>query len=73
MNRYRAENDGVQPGDPARGARVIIDVVGQDDPPRRLLLGALAVTTALAAGDVRAEETRKWAEASASADFPAGE
>ena len=73
MNRYRAENDGVQPGDPARGAQVIIDAVGNDDPPRRLLLGAQAVTTALAAGEARAEETRKWAEASAAADFPAGE
>jgi len=73
MNRYRAENDGVQPGDPARGAQVIIDVVGSDDPPRRLLLGAQAVTTALAAGEARAEETRKWADASAAADFPAGE
>lgn len=73
MNRYRAENDGVQPGDPARGARVIIDVVGQDDPPRRLLLGAQAVAHALAAGEARQDETRKWAEASASADFPAGE
>ncbi|MEY9935001.1 NAD(P)-dependent dehydrogenase (short-subunit alcohol dehydrogenase family) [Catenulispora sp. GP43] len=73
MNRYRAENDGVQPGDPARGARVILDVVGSDDPPRRLLLGAQAVDMALAAGEVRAEETRKWAEASASADFPAAE
>jgi len=73
MNRYRAENDGVQPGDPARGAQVIIDVVGSDDPPRRLLLGAQAVTTALAAGEARAEETRKWADASAAADFPAGQ
>jgi NAD(P)-dependent dehydrogenase (short-subunit alcohol dehydrogenase family) len=73
MNRYRAENDGVQAGDPARGARVIIDAVGNDDPPRRLLLGAQAVTTALAAGEARSEETRKWAEASAAADFPAGE
>ena len=73
MNKYRAENDGNQPGDPARGAQVIIDVVGSDDPPRRLLLGAQAVTTALAAGEARAEETRKWADASAAADFPAGE
>ncbi|RKT19073.1 NADP-dependent 3-hydroxy acid dehydrogenase YdfG [Streptomyces sp. 1114.5] len=73
MNRYRRENTGTQPGDPARAAQVIIDVVGHDDPPRRLLLGAQAVTVALAAGEARAEETRKWAEASAAADFPAGQ
>jgi NAD(P)-dependent dehydrogenase (short-subunit alcohol dehydrogenase family) len=73
MNKYRAENDRTQPGDPARGAKVIIEAVGHDEPPRRLLLGAQAVTMALAAGEARAEETRKWADASASADFPAGE
>jgi NAD(P)-dependent dehydrogenase (short-subunit alcohol dehydrogenase family) len=72
MNRYRQENNGTQPGDPARAARVIIDVVGHDTPPRRLLLGAQAVTAALTAGEARAEETRKWAEASRAADFPAG-
>ncbi|WP_433566128.1 oxidoreductase [Nocardia sp. CA-151230] len=70
MNRYRQENNGTQPGDPARAAQVIIDVVGHDDPPRRLLLGAQAVTAALAAGEERAKETRKWAEASRAADFP---
>ncbi|PXX54907.1 NADP-dependent 3-hydroxy acid dehydrogenase YdfG [Nocardia tenerifensis] len=72
MNRYRQENNGTQPGDPARAAEVIIDVVGHEDPPRRLLLGAQAVTAALKAGIDRADETRKWAEASAAADFPRG-
>ncbi|GGJ28605.1 short-chain dehydrogenase/reductase [Streptomyces brasiliensis] len=73
MNKYRAENNGTQPGDPVRAAKVLIDVVNDDDPPRRLLLGAQAVTMALEAGEARATETRKWAEASAAADFPAGE
>ena len=71
MNRYRAENNGTQPGDPARAAKVIIDVVNHDEPPRRLLLGAQAVTHALDAGEARQEETRKWAEFSRAADFPA--
>jgi NAD(P)-dependent dehydrogenase (short-subunit alcohol dehydrogenase family) len=70
MNRYRQENNGTQPGDPARAAQVIIDVVNHDDPPRRLLLGAQAVTAALEAGEARTDETRKWAAASRSADFP---
>lgn len=71
MNKYRAENNGTQPGDPARAAKVIIDVVNHDNPPRRLLLGAQAVTHALDAGEARQEETRTWAEFSRAADFPA--
>ncbi|MEW2288527.1 oxidoreductase [Streptomyces sp. NPDC047841] len=73
MNKYRAENSGNQPGDPVRAAKVLIDAVRDDDPPRRLLLGAQAVTMALEAGEARAAETRKWAAASRAADFPAGE
>src|SRR5258708_23966596 len=46
INRSRQENDGTQPGDPARAAKVIMDVVGADDPPRRLLLGSDAGTSA---------------------------
>ncbi len=71
MNTYRAENNGTQPGDPVRAAKVLIEVVGDEEPPRRLLLGAQAVTAALAAGEARAAETRKWAAASSAADFPA--
>ncbi|MGI5135312.1 oxidoreductase [Streptomyces sp. CA-106110] len=73
MNKYRAENNGTQPGDPVRAAKVLIDVANDDDPPRRLLLGAQAVSMALEAGEARAAETRKWAAASGAADFPAGE
>ncbi|MCQ4205941.1 oxidoreductase [Streptomyces longispororuber] len=71
MNAYRAANSATQPGDPARAAQVLLDVARHDDPPRRLLLGAQAVAMALEAGDARAAETRKWAEASGAADFPA--
>ncbi|MFI8203509.1 oxidoreductase [Streptomyces sp. NPDC085937] len=70
VNRYRSENDGKQPGDPARGARVILDVVASDDPPRRLLLGAQAVTMALESERTRIAETEKWADVSRSADYP---
>ncbi|MEV5607454.1 oxidoreductase [Streptomyces sp. NPDC052225] len=71
MNAYRAANSASQPGDPVRAARVLVDVARHDDPPRRLLLGAQAVAMALEAGEARAAETRKWAGASAAADFPA--
>ncbi|MEW2357386.1 oxidoreductase [Spirillospora sp. NPDC029432] len=73
INRYRRDNDGTQPGDPARAARIIIDVVAADDPPRRLVLGGDALTLALEAGEIRTAETRKWADVSRSADFPANE
>lgn len=73
INRYRQENDGTQPGDPARAAKVIIDVVGSDDPPRRLLLGADAVASAQQAAEIRAAETEKWADVSRLADYPADE
>jgi len=72
-NRYRQENDGAQPGDPARAAKVIIDVVGAADPPRRLILGSDAVTSARKAAEIRAAETEKWADVSRSADYPTGQ
>jgi NAD(P)-dependent dehydrogenase (short-subunit alcohol dehydrogenase family) len=73
INRYRQENDGAQPGDPARAAKVIIDVVGAADPPRRLILGSDAVTSARKAAEIRAAETEKWADVSRSADYPTGQ
>lgn len=68
MNRYRAENSDDQPGGPARAAKVIVDVVEHDDPPRRLVLGAQAAAFALQAGGVRQEEMQKWADFSRAAD-----
>jgi NAD(P)-dependent dehydrogenase (short-subunit alcohol dehydrogenase family) len=73
IHRYRDEHDGRQPGDPVRGAKVVVDVVGADNPPRRLLLGSDAVALALKAGEDRAVETERWAEVSRSADFPRDE
>jgi NAD(P)-dependent dehydrogenase (short-subunit alcohol dehydrogenase family) len=70
VNRFRRENDGRQPGDPARAARIIIDAVGAEAPPRRLLLGSDAVAAAEQAGQARAAETAAWAEVGRSADFP---
>jgi NADP-dependent 3-hydroxy acid dehydrogenase YdfG len=65
------ETDGVQPGDPHRGARAVIAAMAQDPPPRRLVLGNGgydAVIDALEQTlvDMRANETL-----SRSADFPA--
>ncbi len=62
--------DGVQPGDPRRGARAVIAAMAQDPPPRRLVLGNSGYDTVIDAlkqtlSDIRANETL-----SRSADFP---
>lgn len=64
------EMDGVQPGDPRRGARAVIAAMAQDPPPRRLVLGnsgydAVVDTLEQTLADIRANE-----RLSRSADFP---
>jgi NAD(P)-dependent dehydrogenase (short-subunit alcohol dehydrogenase family) len=64
------EMDGVQPGDPRRGARAVIAAMAQDPPPRRLVLGNSGYDAVIDAleenlADIRASETL-----SRSADFP---
>jgi NAD(P)-dependent dehydrogenase (short-subunit alcohol dehydrogenase family) len=73
MNRYREQTAANWPGDPARAAKIITDLVGLDEPPLRLLLGAGAVEMAAGASRSRAAEAERWADISRSADFPAGE
>ena len=62
--------DGMQPGDPRRGARAVIAAMAQDPPPRRLVLGnsgydAVIDTLEQTLANLRANETL-----SRSADFP---
>ena len=70
--RRRKENDtvdGTQPGDPARAARAVIEVVAAPRPPSLLLLGRDALATATAVLDARRAEVEEWRELSASTDF----
>ncbi|GIF71612.1 SDR family NAD(P)-dependent oxidoreductase [Asanoa siamensis] len=60
---------GSEPGDPARMARVIADLVDGPDAPRRLLLGNDALDIALAHEEERLAEMRKWAPVSRSTDL----
>lgn len=65
------EMDGVQPGDPRRGARAVIAAMAQDPPPRRVVLGSSGYDAVIDAleknlADIRADESL-----SRSADFPA--
>jgi NAD(P)-dependent dehydrogenase (short-subunit alcohol dehydrogenase family) len=69
MHRYRVEHDGKQPGDPARAAALLVEVAALDEPPRRLLLGTDAMESALAAGEARQDEARRWAPVSRATDF----
>ncbi len=62
--------DGKQPGDPARAALAIIQVVESDKPPLRLALGKMAIEHIRAALAGRLKELDAWAEAGAAADFP---
>jgi NAD(P)-dependent dehydrogenase (short-subunit alcohol dehydrogenase family) len=71
MNRFRESTVGTWPGDPARAARVVTDIVRLDEPPLRLLLGSDALGYADAASRSRAEEAERWAEVSRSTDFAA--
>ncbi|MFI5510078.1 oxidoreductase [Mycobacterium sp. NPDC051804] len=69
MHELRRNANGNQSGDPARAARIIIDVVESPEPPRRLLLGSDAVELALASGAERDAEAKRWAAVSRSAGF----
>jgi NAD(P)-dependent dehydrogenase (short-subunit alcohol dehydrogenase family) len=69
----RKENDkthGTQPGDPARAARALIELVGGSQLPARLLLGSDAVKIVSAELDTQREEIDVWKAISASTDFP---
>ncbi|QYN36695.1 SDR family NAD(P)-dependent oxidoreductase [Pseudonocardia sp. DSM 110487] len=71
VNRVREATAAGWPGDPARAAKIILDVVDMPDPPRRLLLGATAVDLAVRSAGERTAEAQRWADLSRSADFPA--
>lgn len=68
----RIENDkthGTQPGDPDKGAGLIVEAIEAEDTPLRLLLGRDAVKVAGAVLDNRKNEYDKWREFSSRSDF----
>ena len=71
MNAFRRQTAATWPGDPARAARILLDIVSHPDPPLRLLLGAGAVDSAEKSAAERGAEAAAWADVSRSADFPA--
>ncbi|HET8728471.1 MAG TPA: SDR family NAD(P)-dependent oxidoreductase, partial [Alphaproteobacteria bacterium] len=69
MRRYYAAVDGKQPGDPARAAKAILELVGSDAPPRRLLLGRTALDRLAAKRARHDAEIEAWRDVTLSADF----
>jgi short-subunit dehydrogenase len=62
--------DGVQPGDPHRGARAVVAAMAQDSPPRRLVLGSGGYDAAIDALEQNLVDIRNGENLSRSADFP---
>jgi NAD(P)-dependent dehydrogenase (short-subunit alcohol dehydrogenase family) len=56
------DQDGRQPGDPAKAAAAIVSVVGADQPPLHLVLGEDALDGIAAALDQQRAELDQWAD-----------
>jgi NAD(P)-dependent dehydrogenase (short-subunit alcohol dehydrogenase family) len=69
MHRRRLEMDGRQPGDPAKAAQAILELVDLENPPLRLLLGTDALKLAESSSQSRADEAAAWAHLTRSTDY----
>jgi len=67
---YPKQFNGVQAGDPEKGAKAIIDAVTSENPPLHLLLGAIAYQRANAKLDALHTEFEKWKDVTLATDFP---
>jgi NAD(P)-dependent dehydrogenase (short-subunit alcohol dehydrogenase family) len=66
----RARN---QPGDPVRGARIIVEALESETPPQNLTLGAQAYNAIHAVASTLLKEMEAWKETSLAADYPENE
>jgi len=67
--RFQTEYDGKQPGDPAKGASVVMQVADLEEPPLRLLLGSDAANAIEKNDLLKIEADKKWRHLSVSTDF----
>lgn len=68
----RIEKDktyGTQPGNPDKAAKIIIDVIEDDYPPLRLLLGSDAIKVGQDVLNERLQEYKQWEHLSCQSDF----
>ncbi|PWT91247.1 MAG: short-chain dehydrogenase/reductase [Proteobacteria bacterium] len=73
VGRQLREQSGKQPGDPARAANAIIQVVEAPNPPLHLLLGKDALRLAHEKLDHLRRDFDAWQSVTVAADFPTGE
>lgn len=69
LRARRQEMSGKQPGDPAKAARAMLEIIASDDPPVHLLLGADAVKLVREKLDALRAEHDAWEALSKSTDF----
>ncbi len=62
------ENNGSQPGNPDLAAQALLDTLGRDDPPFRLLLGNVAYDAAIDRYEARLKEFRAGEQVARAAD-----
>jgi NAD(P)-dependent dehydrogenase (short-subunit alcohol dehydrogenase family) len=68
-----ANYSGKQPGDPVRAAEAIIKIVEANNPPKHLVLGAIALDGIREKLKETLAEVEAWAETSRGADYPENE
>ncbi|MFK3708396.1 NADP-dependent 3-hydroxy acid dehydrogenase YdfG [Raoultella sp. BIGb0138] len=73
MREALAQRNGKQAGDPARAGAILVDLVKQENPPRRLVLGTMGYKQIGGNLSARLAELVNHADISLSADFPLGE
>lgn len=66
---WSRNSNGRQMGDPARGAKAIVNTVTLDDPPLHLLLGSDAYERATKKVGALLDEFKQWREVAMSTDF----
>ncbi|AWM04462.1 SDR family NAD(P)-dependent oxidoreductase [Bradyrhizobium amphicarpaeae] len=67
--RMQRDYDGRQPGDPAKAAAVLLEIVEMDRPPLRIALGSDAVNAISTTDRKRLEELESWRTLSVSTDY----
>ncbi len=70
--KNRKENiqqDQVYPGDPQKAGQIIVETIGQENPPFRLLLGSDAISIMSEALQERLDEIADWEQVSIQTDF----
>ncbi|MGI4861725.1 MAG: oxidoreductase [Janthinobacterium lividum] len=65
-----AGGSGQQPGDPVRGAKAMIDITEQAEPPRHMVLGAFGIDAVTGKLKRSLAEIEHWQATSLATDFP---